>query len=345
MHKFVRNLLTEWRRLELPFAGETFVAAVSGGADSVGLLLAFDELRQRKKLTNRLVIAHFNHNLRGAESEKDAEFVKTLCAKFDFELALKIQDSRFEIRDEQGNLEQNARKARYEFLAATAENLRAPVVLTAHTLNDQAETFLINLVRGSGLQGLSGMKTMRSLKFAEQSEIRLIRPLLKWARRIDTENYCREREIEPRYDSMNEDLAFQRVRVRKILLPMLADFNPKIVETLANTAEILQRENEFLEEQKAEAAAEIFFQSSEISAKELKKMPQAVLYHVLLQWLEANRGDLRGLETEHFAAIERLIFSRKSGRIVELPNGEMIVKENGKLSFKNLEVEKRSLAN
>jgi tRNA(Ile)-lysidine synthase len=363
MHKFVRNLLTEWRRLGLPFAGDTIVAAISGGADSVSLLLALEDLRRRKKLTNRFVIAHFNHNLRGEQSEKDAEFVQSLCGKFDFELALKIQDSKFKIEDKQENLEQNARLARYEFLTETAENLRAHAVLTAHTINDQAETFLINLLRGSGLRGLSGMRAIRNLGFKIQDskskiedseleiekpkpEIQLIRPLLNWARRIDTENYCREREIEPRYDSMNEDLAFQRVRVRKILLPMLADFNPKIVETLANTANLLRGEFEILDEEKIiNGEARIDISSLEISLKELKTLSKPSLYHVLRQWLEAHRGDLRGLEIEHFAAIERLIFSRKSGRIIELPNGETVVKENGKLSFKNLEVEKRPHAN
>ena len=362
MHKFVRNLLTEWRRLNLPFAGETFVAAISGGADSVSLLLALDELRRRKKLTNRFVVAHFNHDLRGTESEKDAEFVRSLCEKFDFELAFKIQDSRFRIQDERGNLEQNARTARYAFLAETAENLRASGILTAHTINDQAETFLLNLLRGSGLQGLGGMKPIRLVEKEKRrkeekekekseirnskSEIRLIRPLLSWARRTETENYCREREIEPRYDSMNEDLTFQRVRVRKILLPMLAEFNPKIIETLAKTAEILRRESEFLEEEtRKKRSEEISFDSPEISLKDLKNLSESSLYSLLRQWLESVRSDLRGLETKHLEAIERLIFSRKSGKAVELPNGETIVKENGKLAFKNLEVEKRPPAN
>ena len=373
MHKFVRNLLTEWRRLDLPFAGENFVAAVSGGADSVSLLLALEDLRRRKKLANRFIVAHFNHNLRDEQSEKDAEFVQSLCEKFDLEFVCKIQNPKSKIQNQPGNLEQNARSARYEFLAETAENLRAATILTAHTINDQAETFLINLLRGGGLQGLSGMKTIRLLekqrgKVEEEKEkikihdsdfqicqseirnpnskIRLIRPLLNWARRIDTENYCREREIEPRYDSMNEDLSFQRVRVRKVLLPMLADFNPKIIETLARTAEILRRENEFLEEAERRSEAEKFdFGLAEISMKELKKLPKAELYRALRRWLESNRGSLRELELKHMEAIERLIFSRKSGRITELPNGEIIVKESGKLSFKKLEVEKRRRAN
>src|SRR5215204_3454743 len=147
MHKFVRNLLTEWRKLDLPFDGETFIVAVSGGADSVGLAIALDDLKKRKKLDLRFVIAHFNHDLRGEESEKDAEFVKKLFQKFNFELAYrkgKISKA--------GNLEQNARIARYEFLTETAENLHAYGILTAHTINDQAETFLINLIRGSCIE-------------------------------------------------------------------------------------------------------------------------------------------------------------------------------------------------
>jgi tRNA(Ile)-lysidine synthase len=222
-------------------------------------------------------------------------------------------------------------------------------------------------VRGSGLQGLSGMKTIREMNAqtrgrldtenkefeacgveldSSKSKIQLIRPLLNWAQRIDTENYCREREIEPRYDSMNEDLVFQRVRIRKVLLPMLADFNPKIVETLANTANLLRGEIEILEEdKKGIRESEIDVSAAEIYLKELKKMSQAALYRVLRQWLANRRGDLRGLATEHIAAVERLIFSRKSGREIELPNGEIVVKEKGKLSFKKLEVEKRPPAN
>ncbi|MDQ2747811.1 MAG: tRNA lysidine(34) synthetase TilS, partial [Acidobacteriota bacterium] len=168
MHNFTRNLITEWRRLKLPFADETFVVAVSGGADSVSLMLALDELRRLKKLTNRFVIAHFNHDLRGSESDLDAEFVRHLTIKLDFEFAYKIQNPKSKIHNQSGNLEQNARQARYEFLTETARNLNAEYVLTAHTMNDQAETLLINLIRGSGIEGLSGMKTIRDLEFEIQ---------------------------------------------------------------------------------------------------------------------------------------------------------------------------------
>ena len=146
MHQFVRKLITEWRRLELPVAGETVVIAVSGGTDSVSLLLAMHDLVEREKLDIRIVAAHFDHNLRDG-SDQDAEYVKRLCTQLKVELNIGHGEAK------RGNLEQNARDARYAFLTKTALTLNAVAILTAHTQNDQAETFLMNLVRGSGPEG------------------------------------------------------------------------------------------------------------------------------------------------------------------------------------------------
>ena len=352
MHNFVRNLLTEWRKLGLPFADETFIVAVSGGADSVSLLLALHELRGLKKLNLRFVIAHFNHDLRGAESAKDVEFVRDLTTKFNFEFVYKIQNADFKLQDQHGNLEQNARTERYKFFNETAENLHAFGILTAHTLNDQAETFLLNLIRGSGLDGLGGMKPIRSREsrvesresdeqsqIANQtSQIKLVRPLLSWARREDTENFCRLNEIDFCSDPMNENLAFKRVRIRKVLLPMLQDFNPKIIETLANTASLLREDAEFLKATVEEVGSfsENKGQSTKdegLAIKDLKNLFPSMRRQILRDWLKEQRGDLRTLEAKHFEAIDRLIFSRKSGKTVELPNGESVIKEDGRLKF------------
>jgi tRNA(Ile)-lysidine synthase len=300
-------------------------------------------LKKRKKLNLRFVVAHFNHDLRGEESEKDALFVKGLAEKLEFEFVGGISDAEFKISKE-GNLEQNARNSRYRFLLETAEKLDAYAVLTAHTINDQAETFLLNLIRGSGMAGLSGMKSQNS-KFKIQnskldeksripnpkSQIPLVRPLLSWAKREDTENFCRENKIEFRSDSMNEDLNFTRVRIRKTLLPLLKEFNPKIIETLAKTADLLSIERGDLTNIKnRRPKTEDHF----LILKDLKTLPKSALYEVLRDWLETIRGNLRQLELKHIEAIERLTFSRKSGKIVELPNGDSVLKEGGKLFIK-----------
>ena len=351
MHSFVRNFITEWRRLGLPFSSETVVVAVSGGADSVSLLLALHDLRTQRKLGHRIVAAHFNHKLRGAESDADEDYVRSLTTKLGVELAIGHGDISHD-----GNLEQNARVARYNFLASTAKNLNAFAVVTGHTINDQAETFLLNLIRGSGPDGLSGMKVIRFLEEEKRrtgeketpesdgtisssspllftSSPLLIRPLLNWAKRIDTEEYCHDRGVAYRYDTMNEDTAFKRVRIRKILLPLLEDFNPKIIDTLAQTAALMASVSG------TSSATDDSAKNGQLVLKDLKLLEQAELYNKIRVWLKQQRGTMRGLELKHIEAVGRLILSAKSGRAAELPGGGCVIKSAGKLVYKENKVE------
>lgn len=327
MHGFLRDLITEWRRLGLPIAGKTVVIAVSGGADSVSLLLAMHRLREMQKLDLRIVAAHFNHRLRGAESETDEEFVRHLTAERHIELAVGSGEI-----PRSGNLEQNARLARYAFLETTAHNVDAFAVLTGHTVNDQAETFLMNLLRGSGVEGLSGMKSIRRFE-GDGTGIFLIRPLLSWAQRKRTEGFCNELGVEYKYDTMNEDSAFKRVRVRKVLLPLLEDFNPKIVETLANTAGLMQQ---YCDDRRP---LDTDILSPELELNQLKDLSQPELYRTIRVWLGMHRGTLRRLERKHIQAVEQLMFSEKSGRTAELPGGGLVVRSGGKLAFNKNKVE------
>jgi len=353
VHKFVRSLITEWRRLKLPVVDETIVVAVSGGADSLSLLLALHDLRTRKKLDLRIVTSHFNHKLRGRESDADEEFIKQFASDRGFELAIGQGSI-----GEKGNIEQNARRARYDFLSRTADNLKAGHVLTAHTMNDQAETFLLNLIRGSGFDGLSGMRTVREMgregageERSERSEDSpggddnapllpfsstptvLVRPLLRWAQRDDTENFCREVGVEFRYDTMNEDMSFKRVRVRKMVLPMLREFNPRIIETLGNTSILMQAA--------AESSANGLTGSlpEHLSIKELRVMAPGPLHQTLRSWLKQQRGGLRTVSWKHLEAIGNLILSTKSGKMVELPGFGVVQKQSGRLVFENIKVD------
>jgi tRNA(Ile)-lysidine synthase len=339
MHSFVRDLITEWRRLDLPFAGETVIIAISGGADSVSLLLAMHDLKKRLKLKHRLVAAHFDHKLRGAESDADEEFVRGLTAKLGIELAVGSERIPAD-----GNLEQNARHERYGFLQRTAQNLDAFAVLTGHTINDQAETVLMNLIRGSGPDGLSGMRAVRRLADENNSSLKasenvssantiLVRPLLTWAKRIDTEAFCRDSGVEYRYDTMNEDTAFKRVRIRKILLPLLEDMNPNIVETLSNTALLMQG---VIETSPADNGP--VNNGKILKLKDLATLPEAQRTGEIRGWLGRCRGTTRQLQLKHIRAIERLAVSPKSGRTVELPGGK-VVKTAGRLIYEENKVE------
>ena len=342
MHNFPRNLITEWRRLDLPFSGQTIVVAVSGGADSVGLLLGVDELRKRKKLDLRIVAAHFDHRLRH-DSRSDLEFVRELAETHKFELAHGEWH-----HPPGGNLEQSARDARYSFLLQTAENLGAAYVLTAHTMNDQAETVLMNLIRGSGPEGLGGMHPTRELKLELEAppeneepflpfptpSVKLVRPLIRWAKRRDTEGLCRENGVAFTRDPMNEDLNFRRVWIRKVLIPMLQEANPKMIDTLCRTAELLRSPGT-----PPPQPINNDHPTGSLDLKHLRTLSKSDLYPVLRDWIRLRRGSLRGIGLKHVDAIAELIHSTKSGRIAELPGGA-IVKHDGRLQWQPKTAEK-----
>src|SRR5260370_2179367 len=211
---FARSLRQEWRRLGLPAANARVVVAVSGGADSVALLLSINELVEANKLRLKLFVAHLDHALR-KNSRADARWVRALAKGLGNESLARRVDVKALAAKSGDNLEQAARRARYKFLTQVAKEKRAVVVLTGHTMDDQTETVLLNLLRGSGLGGLSGMEPARRLD--EGGEIILARPLLSWARRRDTESYCRSRAAESLIDEMNADERVTRARVRRQL--------------------------------------------------------------------------------------------------------------------------------
>jgi tRNA(Ile)-lysidine synthase len=345
LSRFAGALLKEWKRLALPLKDGGIVVAVSGGADSVAVLLALSELLQTSRLALRLTVAHLDHGLRGAESASDALWVEALAAelgfKFEFRRA-RVKERATAARD---NLEQAARRSRYEFLKEVAEKCEARLVITAHTMDDQAETILMRLLRGSGAEGLSGMELVRPL--SKGSEILLARPLLNWARRALTENYCREREVEFRVDAMNEDERFSRVRVRRQLLPLLETFNPKVVEALARAALLLREDagvlNGAAEWALKSASEEVKNEEGQGSASIVGSLRVDVLRLVsapirrraLRLWLARGRGDLRRLELVHLSGVEKLIEGERGGRVAELPGGAFVERKRGRLFLKS----------
>jgi len=223
LHLFERQLALSWPPAD--WQDVTVLAAVSGGADSVALLRAMVVLKQAGE--GRLVAAHLNHGLRGEQSDADEVFVVELCRR----LAVPCHVGHAAVdrlAAEAGDgLEAAARVARYAFLEQTAARLGARYVATAHTADDQAETILHRILRGTGITGLAGIERTRPLGHAT-----LIRPLLA-ARRSDVLDYLNTIEQPHRQDASNADLDFTRNRIRHELLPRLAaDFNPNVVDAL-----------------------------------------------------------------------------------------------------------------
>lgn len=315
----------------------------------MALLLGLEELSQRGRLALALTVAHLDHGLRAEAGAGDARWVAERASALGCEVVIGRAAVKVRASETSDNLEQAARRARYEFLVAVALERKARVVLAAHTLDDQAETVLLRLLRGSGAEGLSGIATVRRLD--EKNGVLLARPLVAWARRQQTEEYCLERGISPRVDAMNTDERFARVRVRRSLLPLMQTFNGRVVEALARSAQLLREDAAALEL----AAEELLSQASlkvDESARHhattapplevlvLKRAPVALRRRALRQWIACGRGDLRRLEMAHLLAVEGLLEGARGGRTVELPGGAIVIRKRGRLYFDLKRVEK-----
>lgn len=238
--KRVTECLDEWGGVDSLSGEARLVVGVSGGADSLALLHVLWQVLGAE----RLLVAHLNHGWR-ATAVFDAQFVADTAADWGLPCVIETADTPALAQQGKLSLEEASRLARYRFFASVVESWGGTAVAVAHTADDQAETILLNLLRGSGLAGLSGMKAISPMP--EAAQVSLLRPLLGVGR-AEVEEYCREHGLTPRQDPTNDDLRHRRNRIRHHLLPALADFNPQIQRHLRQLAEIAAADDAALEE-------------------------------------------------------------------------------------------------
>lgn len=295
------RLLKFAREQNLMAPGDTVICAVSGGADSVAMLFSMYLLREKLGIT--LEAAHFNHNLRGEESLRDETFVRELCARY--EIPLHVASG--EIHPGKKGLEAAARDARYAFL----ESLPGKIA-TAHTADDNAETILMHLVRGTGLKGLGGIAPQRG---------KLIRPMLGITRR-EVEDFLAEWHLPHVEDSTNETDAFLRNRLRHHVMPLLAAENPRIAENLSQMALRLREDEACLSRQSSyETLPEV---------ETLRTLPSAVRSRMLERFLKEN--GVREPEDVHIAQAEALVFSDSPSASAAFPGGVTLSRQYGHLT-------------
>lgn len=283
--------------------GDRVICAVSGGADSVAMLFGFYLLKEKLGIT--LEAAHFNHNLRGQESLRDEAFVRQLCDRYDIPLHL----CSGQVVPGKKGLEAAAREARYAFL----ESLDGKIA-TAHTADDNAETLILHLVRGTGLKGLGGIAPVRG---------KLIRPLLT-ATRQEVEAFLSEYYLPHVEDSTNHGDEFLRNRIRRHVMPLLYEENPRLGENLSRTALRLREEEEFLEAQSR-------FDTLP-TVEVLRAMPRAQRSRVLADFLK--RSGVKEPEEVHVSLAEKLVFSEKPSAEGRFPGGITIARNYDKLEVK-----------
>jgi tRNA(Ile)-lysidine synthase len=339
-------------------AGNRVGVAVSGGADSVALLRLLDRLRDELGIT--LAVVHFNHALRGTESEADAAFVAELAGALELEFLAAREDVAAEAARQGWNLEDAARRLRYAFFERVIRERQATHIAVGHTADDQAETVLAHLMRGTGPTGLAGIYPVAGT---------IVRPLLG-TRRESLREYLRAHSQTWREDSTNRDLRRTRARIREQLLPVIErDFSGAIVVHLSELARFAREEGNFwdaLVEDRMQALTQTDDDGLRIAVHALLTPlalwtaraenpaspkyndfgPLRVLTERLIRRLyEVVRGNRRELGADHVAQVVHLASGSSSGHYVELPGGIIVRRNFGELIFSRSETIRQSKGN
>jgi len=303
-----RNTIDRYRMLK---PKDRILVAVSGGPDSVALLFILLELRKEYNLP--LFVAHLNHKLRGEESDQDQKFVRKLASDLNLKLYTRSCYVEKEAKRLKLSTEECARKIRYDYLNKLADKLKAQKIALGHNSNDQAETVLIRLIRGSGSLGLSGIPPVKG---------KIIRPLIE-IKRPQIEAFLKKKKIPFRIDSSNLRTDYLRNRVRLRLLPILKrEFNPKIEEVLNRTASILRAEQRLLNKHAEKAYPKVVLREQNnkiiLDLKRFSGYDKSLKRFMVRNCVKRLKGDLMQLTFDKVETLLNLIDQAKSGKRVDL---------------------------
>jgi tRNA(Ile)-lysidine synthase len=317
--KRIRKTIQEYNLLEKK---DKILVAYSGGVDSTGLLNLLLELR--KEWSFELFLGHFNHKLRYTADE-DEQFVRRIAQKYSLPLFVGNKDVRSYARKKKLNIEEAGRKLRYDFLKKTAVKIGRAKIATGHTMTDQAETFMMRLMRGSGLQGLGGIFPL--------VKGTIVRPLIQIERQ-NIEAYLKEKEIEFRIDESNFDRRFLRNRIRLDLIPYIRkNFEPEIVPSLGRIASIIREEDSFLEkiaQEKTKKALSKKNNRISLQIKPLSSLPRAMARRVVRDFISELKGNLREISFEDVESVLGL----REGKEFPLRKDHVLRREKGQIFLK-----------
>lgn len=303
-----------------------YLLAVSGGADSLALAHGCAQLARQGWAG--FSVCHVEHGLRGAEALRDMRLVQDFCAEYGLPCYVEHVDVRRLVSSEQLSTEDAARRLRYSALRRVAAKVGAAAIVTAHHEGDQAETVLLRLLRGAGLDGLAAMRP-------HQGDI--LRPLLTLPREF-LEQYCRANSLVYCHDSTNDDTAYTRNSVRKELLPLLAErYNADIVPTLARTATLLAEDADLLTSMADSAYVRLAKREADVVTLALKPLlaePKAIRLRVLRRAYFALGG--RELSLERSRALDEVCVRRSGGKLIQLPGRLTAVIKNKIIVFTKL---------
>lgn len=301
--------------------GSTVVVAVSGGPDSLALLHALDRAARGGRV--RLHGAHLDHRLRGEASSADARFVAEVFHGLGIESTVDDADVAAYQREHGLSLEDAARRVRYEFLGRVAAERKAAAIALGHTSDDQAETVLMHLIRGSGLTGMAGMREL-SPRLLSGRPVLLLRPMLMVSRQ-ETEAYCLELALAPRQDESNLLPDVTRNRIRAEIMPLLEQFNPAVRDALVRLARSVSLDADYLADEVSRVLPEVgrmdeSSQAFTIDREAFSHLPPSLQGHLLRRAFQEVTSTLEDLRQSHVDEMARLI-AGPAGRSLDLPSG------------------------
>lgn len=322
-----REFIKTVKKYRMFSGGEKIVVGVSGGIDSMVLLTLLQQFVE--KFQGELVVAHLNHGLRGKESDHDESFVKNIAEAVGLScITKKINVGDIALK-EGLNLQDAARSARYSFFEEVLEDLGCDSIALGHNADDQAETMLMRIIRGSGIKGLGGIPPVRGV---------IIRPLIELTRE-DINAYATKNSINFTEDSSNIKTSYLRNKLRHQLIPTLKEYNPRICHELNLLSSINRDVESYLQDEVEKIFKKAICPESEdgvavfLDLSTFNKIPAALKAKVIMKAVERLMGSSSGLFSAHILDVESLALNGVSGRSINLPKGLIVLLEYGRLIF------------
>lgn len=322
-----QKVLDTIKKYKLIENGDKIVLGVSGGPDSIAMLDILKDLRST--LDFIIYVCHVNHMIRGQDAINDQKYVEKYCQKNQIEFFTKNINVVEIANKYKIGTEEAGRNARYQFFEEVLENTGANKIATAHNKNDNAETVLMHLLRGSGISGLKGIIPIRNNKY--------IKPLIECERQ-EIENYCKEKNLNPCIDKTNFENTYTRNKIRNIVIPYIKEqFNPNIIETLTRLSEVVSCEDEFMEKIVEREFHRIVLSQNDyqidINLKEFNILDNVIKSRLILFVVKKIFGSVNGIEKVNITEIINLC-EKNIGNKFLMPNKNLkVMIKNKKISF------------
>lgn len=320
------KVLNTIKRYEQIKSGDTIVVGVSGGPDSICLLNVLKNLQNELKIN--IVVAHINHMIR-KEADSETVFVQDFCEQRDIKCFVKKADVLQIAKEKKLGTEEVGRKIRYDFFEEVKNLVGGNKIATAHNANDNAETVLMNFLRGSGSTGLKGIEPIRDNK--------LIRPIIECTRQ-EIEQYCNEKGLNPKYDKTNQENIYTRNKIRNMLIPYIQEnFNPNIIETINRMSNLIATDEMYFKSIVKQSYKETFISRTEkeiiLDLKKFNVLEKVIKSRLIIYTINELLGTTNGIEKIHIEDVIKLCKNNIGNKYLTPNKNIKIMIKNKKIFF------------